>query len=529
MPSFILFVKIKIPHTNQTERAMKKKIYWIILLSLSLTACQLRMFPAPESIPDVSPPELKPAPTKSEAFAQMEPSSYSGDLIPEHQHWINDLSTANQYLIHFVIEDKQDHIIGSEEVVYTNNEDVPLDEVHFRLLPNALGGEMKVSSVRVDSQPFEPVYALENSLMRVPLYQSLNPGESVTIAIEFSLYVPTQIESNYGLLAYYDDVLTLAHAYPMVAVFDDEGWNEEIPPDQGDPTYHDASFFKVSLEAPDDLIVVASGREIEREHNGNRQIVTFASGPARDFYLAVSPEYQVLTQTTHGLTVNSYYRGEEKDAAQVALDFAFEANQRLGARYTPYPYTEFDIVPTPTYALGIEYPGVIALTENLYDLEATPYGLPNLTMMESVIVHEVAHQWFYNMVGNDQLDEPWLDESLAQFVTWEYYRDKYGVNGGNGFEESLRGRWQRVEMAEIPIGQPVSSYEGPEYSAIVYGRGAFFFEELRGMMGEETFDTFMRDYAQKHTWGIASKESLKSLAEEHCQCNLDRLYQNWVY
>ena len=508
---------------------MKRTILITVFLSLGLTACQLRMFPAPEPTQEISLPEVKPAPTKSENSAQKGSSIYSGDLIPEHQHWIKDLSTANQYVIHFVIEDEQDNIAGSEEVIYTNNEDVSLDEVHFRLLPNALGCEMKVSSVRVDNQPFEPVYELDNSLMRVPLYQALNPGESVTVAIEFSLRVPTQIESNYGLLAYYDGVLTLAHAYPMVAVYDDEGWNEEIPPDQGDPTYHDASFFTVSLESPDDLIVVASGREIEREHNGNKQIVTFATGPARDFYLAVSPEYKVLTQTTDGLTVNSYFRGNEKDAAQVALDFSFEALHRLGARYTSYPYVEFDIVPTPTYALGIEYPGVIVLTENLYDLEDTPYGLPNRTMLESVIVHEVAHQWFYNLVGNDQLDEPWLDESLAQFVTWEYYQDKYGTSGGNGFEESLRERWQRVEMAKIPIGLPVSSYEGSEYSAIVYGRGAFFFEELKEKMGEETFDAFMLDYAQKYTWRIASAESFKYLAEEHCQCNLDRLYNYWVY
>lgn len=508
---------------------MNKTKLWIVLLSLFLTSCQFRLFPAPEPTPITPPTEIKTPPTKSGDSKSDSPSIFSDGLIPTHQHWIKDMANANQYLINFVIEDDLDTINGSEEVIYTNSEKISLDEVHFRLLPNVLGGDMNVTGVRVNDRPFEPVYELNNSLMRVPLYQTLNPGETVNIVIEFSLRVPTQIESNYGILAFYDGVLTLAHAYPMVAVYDDEGWNAEVPPDQGDPTYHDASFFTVKLDAPDDLILVASGLEVNREHNESRQIVTFAAGPARDFYLAASAEYEILTKTADGVTVNSYYRKDEIDGAQAALDFTLEALRRLGSRYTPYPYTEFDIVPTPTYALGIEYPGVVAITENLYDLESTPYGLPNLTLMESVIVHEGAHQWFYNMVGNDQLDEPWLDESLSQFVTWEYYRDKYGPTGSSGFEESLRGRWQRVEMEEIPIGQPVSSYGGSEYSAIVYGRGAFFFNELREMMGNETFDAFILDYTTSHTWGISSAESLKSLAEKHCQCNLDGFYEDWVY
>ncbi len=508
---------------------MKNIMAWTVILSLSLTACQLRLFPAPEQTPYVSPTKIEPSPIFSAVSPQKDISRYSEGLITAHQHWIQDMDTASQYMIHFVIEDELNEIIGSEEVNYTNNENIPLDEVHFHLLPNVIGGEMKIVSTRVNGQPYEPTYELNNSLMRVPLYQSLNPGDSTTIAIEFKVNVPTQLESNYGILAYYDGVLALAHAFPMIAVYDDEGWNEEIPPDQGDPTYQDASFFTVSLDAPDDLVLVGSGREVSYKHNDNRQIVTFAAGPARDFYLAASPDYKVLTQTTDGVTINSYYRGNAKEGAQFALDFAVDTFQRLGARYTPYPYTEFDIVPTPTYALGIEYPGIVAITENLYDLDSTPYGLPNRTMLESVIVHEGAHQWFYNLVGNDQLDEPWLDESLAQFATWVYYEDKYGAGGGSGFEDSLRGRWERVEMAEIPIGLPVNRYEGSEYSAIVYGRGAFFFDELRAKMGQKNFDSFMLDYTKKHSWGIASAESLKSLAEKHCQCDLNRLYKDWVY
>ena len=125
--------------------------------------------------------------------------------------------------------------------------------------------------------------------------------------------------------------------------------------------------------------------------------------------------------------------------------------------------------------ITIEYPGVIAITDRIYDMEGTLSGNPNSVMMEATVAHEAGHQWFYNLVGNDQLDEPWLDESLTQFVTWQYYADQYGENGARGFEQSLRGRWSGVDNQLIPIGLPVAAYEGRTYSAIIYGRGAFFF------------------------------------------------------
>ena len=179
--------------------------------------------------------------------------------------------------------------------------------------------------------------------------------------------------------------------------------------------------------------------------------------------------------------------------------------------YAPYPYTEYDIVATPTYALGIEYPGIIAITDRIYDMDGSLSGTPNNIMMESTVAHEAGHQWFYNLVGNDQLDEPWLDELLTQFVTWQYYADQYGNGGANGFEQSLRGRWARVDSQPIPIGMPVAEYEGASYGAIIYGRGAFFFDALREEMGEKDFDAFMKDYVASNSWGIGTGENMKEI------------------
>jgi aminopeptidase N len=213
----------------------------------------------------------------------------------------------------------------------------------------------------------------------------------------------------------------------------------------------------------------------------------------------------------------------------MALEVASNAIEDFSAHYAPYPYTEFDIVSTPTLALGIEYPGMIAITSRIYDVNNDYRGVPASIYMESTVAHEAGHQWFYNLVGDDQLDDPWLDESLTQFATLQYFSDEHGPSGEEGFRKSLEGRWENVGKADIPIGLPVAAYSGQEYGAIVYGRGPLFFVALRDKMGQEVFDQFIKDYTETLSWDIATPEILKAIAEKHCGCDLTALFEEWVY
>jgi aminopeptidase N len=172
---------------------------------------------------------------------------------------------------------------------------------------------------------------------------------------------------------------------------------------------------------------------------------------------------------------------------------------------------------------------MIAITSRIYDVDGEYRGDPTGIYMESTVAHEVGHQWFYALVGDDQLDDPWLDESLTQFITLQYYEDQYGVQGADGFQDSLEGRWERVGFEKIPIGLPVAGYSDGSYGAIVYGRGPLFFVELKETMGTEKFDAFLKEYTATLSWGIATPEFLHALAETHCGCELDALFEEWVY
>jgi aminopeptidase N len=346
--------------------------------------------------------------------------------------------------------------------------------------------------------------------------------------MDFDVTVPTDVaSSNYGTFAYLEGVLALAHPYPMIAVYDDEGWNTEIAPPEGDVVYADANYYLARVTAPADLTVVTSGVALDQQRSDDLQTLTIAAGPARDFYLAASPNYQVVTQRVGETTVNSYAPARLQEGAQQAADVAARALEFFSERFGPYPYRELDLVSTATSALGVEYPGIMALTERIYGREFGQY-------LESTTAHEVAHQWFYNVVGNDQVDEPWLDEALTQYATLLYFGDQYGLAGEQGFRESLESRWERSDGEKIPVGLPVAAYsEGGlypgTYGSIVYGRGPLFFEALQDEMGQASFGAFLRDYYHSHQWEIATTESLRALAEQHCGCDLEALFREWVY
>jgi hypothetical protein len=314
----------------------------------------------------------------------------------------------------------------------------------------------------------------------------------------------------------------------MIAVYDDEGWNIALPPANADVTYGDSSFYLVQITAPEEQVMVTSGSQIAHSTDAGQQMLFVAAGPVRDFYLASSDRYTVISQQIGETTVNSYGFPEFNTQNKQALGYAAGALESMGSRLGAYPFTEFDVAPTPNLALGVEYPGATVIRAELYDPAVRFNDTPANALMEGTVAHEVGHQWFYSVVGNDQLDEPWVDEALVQYVTYLYFLDTYGQQGAEGFRQSFVDRWQRVNMADILVGMPAGNYAGAEYGAIVYGRGPLFFLALAEEMGQASFDTFLRDYYQQHKWGIASGADLKALAEAQCECDLSALFAEWI-
>lgn len=481
---------------------------------------------ATSEAPTPASPGLLPAPSLF-VGSWDERADFAPGLVTQAREVLGELPLATVYHIDLSIDETLTNLVGRQELRYSNAEDVALEEVYFRLYPNLMGGAITVENLQANGTPVTPEHELAESALRVPLPAPLQPGEQVVLSMDFTVAVPRgEGGGHYGTFILDEEILALAHFYPIVAVYDDEGWNLEIPPDGGDLVYSDSAFYRVQVTAPAGVTLAASGVAVARDRDGAQQRVTYVAGPMRDFYLAGSERFEGASRTVGETTLYSYTYPELMATGEFVLDVAAAALMTYERHYGPYPFTELDLASTPTLALGVEYPGIIVNALRMYDPANRSY---TPVMLESTTAHEVAHQWFYSVVGNDQLDEPWLDEALAQFSTMLYFEGAYGQAGRDGYRESLLGRWERVDLAATPVGLPVAAYNGAEYGAIVYGRGPLFFEALEEEMGAEAFATFLSDFYEGHRWGIATTESLREVAEATCECDLGALFAEWIY
>lgn len=512
---------------------MKIRLSIMLGVLCIVTACTVRA--ANPAMP-LTPAEVhfeKPTPYTAAALSDIDWEDrdiFLSGLITAEQSVLDELPDASVYHIDLKITADYHTLQGHEAVKYTNQETVALDEIYFRLFANTAGGVSTVTALQVDGQTVEPQYEFDDSALRVVLPSPLAPGTSVIVQMDFTVEIAQEMGGNYGLFGYFDDVLVLDEFYPVIPVYDDEGWNVESPPPNADLSYVDASFYLVRVTAPLALQLIGSGVQVEEivDEEAKTRTAIFAAGPQRDFYIAGSELYTVFSDTIGETTVNSYTFAKWQKHGKLALQNAINAIKVFNERFGTYPYTELDVVSTPMQAGGMEYPGVIAITLTRYDPQDKSSGYSSQVLLETTIAHEVAHQWFYNVVGNDQIDEPWLDEAMAQYLTGLYYTDIQGEVAAQNYRQSWHERWDRVGRDEIPIGLPAGEYVNREYGAIVYGRGPLFIQALAQEMGQLTFDAFIRDYYQTHKWGIATGEVFKSMAEQHCDCNLDELFGTWV-
>ena len=504
-------------------KTIKHSLFAFCLLLLS--SC-LPATPNPTYVPTHTPVPV-PSPTPTPPRTSSTPSfDHAPALRPEFAADLALFPNATRYEIELTIDLDAIIVTGHERAIYTNTEEVPLDALYLRLFPNTpgYGGAMTATNVLLDGEPVAPIVELDGSALRLPLNPPLKPSDRLDLEIDFTLTVPTETDQGYGQLAYEDGILALANGYPLIPVYDEEGWNVEIAPTYGDAIYSETAFYSVHLTGPATMILIASGACAVPDPNLDGSVTwTCVTGPMRDFNAVLGPDYQVKSRTVEGIAVNSFFYPEHRQGGEWALDCAAEAVRLFSTHFGPYPFTELDVVETPTRAGGIEYPGLVVINSGYYETMSE--------RMEWVVVHEVGHQWWYSLVGNDQVDEPWLDEALVQYSTLLYFEERYGAQvAAELLEYVFRQSYQELVEAgrDAPVGLPVAAYSGEDYGTVVYRKGPLYFHALRQEVGDENWWWILQTYFARNRYGVATPEDWLAAVEAVTGDEHRALYQRWI-
>ncbi|MCK5646023.1 MAG: hypothetical protein KAH97_04540, partial [Anaerolineales bacterium] len=161
-------------------------------------------------------------------------SVFASNLVTSEQDILDNSDDLTTYHIDVEVSEDLTNLFGRQEVLYTNQEQEVLTDIYFRLFPNIVGGSAVVTSLMVDEDDVKPMYEFADSAIRVPLPTPLEPGDSITLSMNFGIEIPTEMGGNYGLYGFFENVLVLDEFYPTIPVYNDEGWNVEIPSPNGD-------------------------------------------------------------------------------------------------------------------------------------------------------------------------------------------------------------------------------------------------------------------------------------------------------
>jgi hypothetical protein len=520
---------------------VRMRLRFAVLLAMLSTACSLVSVPAaapgtltPSPIPSTSAPgQAAPATPTSSASAPPTPVvDWSSDSLQAQallkdfaadalsfpsatRYWIEASVTLDAMFTQAVIE-------GRERIRFTNPIDRPLEEVVLMLWPNddQYAADMQAGPAVVYGSAVTLEAELEGVGLRVPLQEPLEPGQAVDLTIPFRVVTTELITAftpkRFGIS---QGMLLAPTFYPLVPrLTADRTWQVMAAPPGGDTTNSDVAFYDVHLTIPEDQVLVATGIELEREPGADRTtIVHYASGPVRDFAFALGPFAEARAQVGD-VVARAWVLPEHAGEAEQTAAVAARALQVYSDWIGPYPYDELDVIDAPAAFGGIEYPGLIFI------------GVVGDRAADGVVVHEVAHQWFYGLIGNDQLLEPWLDEGAASYLELLYYETAVDVRTAIGLLDEDRLILRSMGRADTPIGMPVGWYESEnDYAVFVYLKGALFFDALRSELGETGFRSFLRTYFEEQRYGFASARDFQATAEATCLCDLGDLFDLWVY
>ncbi len=462
----------------------------------------------------------------------------------------SEVEKASKNLTSYAISAKLDSenmtVSGSEKVNFINNTGVDLTYLCLHLYPRAFRenasvkpytiltaatcfpngisyGDITILSTSVNgkSSEFELV-GEDEDILKINFGFSLSSKKSVEINIEFSLKIPNSTHR----LGYYLSNINLGNFYPIVCKFANGKFDETPYYSTGDPFFSDIANYEVNFTYPKTYTLCSTG-EITTSETGENKTSNINAKAVRDFAMCLSDKAGLVSTKTGNTTI--YYMGYRDDSElNKYLELSKKAVEYFGKTFGEYPYSTISVVKTPFIYGGMEYPNIVYISDAIDDEEE----------YIKVVVHEIAHQWWYSAVGNDEAKEAWLDESLAEYSSALFFKNNtgYGVSYDDLVGTALSSYMLYVDVISALKGDvntkmnlAVSEYQNDyEYSYMVYVKGVIMFDALSKVVGEKKVTAGLKNYYSENKFKIATKEDFFMAFKSACHQDLDEFFNGYL-
>ncbi|KAL4319665.1 hypothetical protein GQ457_18G002170 [Hibiscus cannabinus] len=295
--------------------------------------------------------------------------------------------------------------------------------------------------------------------------------------------------------------------------------------------------FKITLDVPSELVALSNMPVIEEKVNGPLKTVSYQESPIMSTYLVavvIGLFDYVEDHTPDGIKVRVYCQVGKADQGKFALKVAV-GTLGLYKDYfaVPYPLPKLDMIAIPDFSAGaMENYGLVTYRETalLYDEQHS--AAANKQRVATVVAHELAHQWFGNLVTMEWWTHLWLNEGFATWVSylatdslfpewkiWTQFLDE--TTAGlrlDGLAES--------HPIEVEINHAAEIDE--IFDAISYRKGASVIRMLQSYLGAECFQKSLASYIKKHAYSNAKTEDLWAALEEGSGEPVTKLMNTWT-
>jgi aminopeptidase N len=170
---------------------------------------------------------------------------------------------------------------------------------------------------------------------------------------------------------------------------------------------------------------------------------------------------------------------------------------------------------------GIEYPGILLYSQEYFNTQPG---------FEDLVVHEVGHQWFYNVIGNDVQQRAWVDESMTTYTQVLYADAVYGPEAGRKQIQMFSSDYDQIRDTsdDLKLDSPIDALGEDTYSLIAYYKGALYIDAIRGQIGDQAFAQALKTYYTNNRYAIVDGTAFVAAAQSACNCDIQPLYNQWV-